>query len=128
MKKLAVWCAVSLLGCFGVGAHAILPSDDPWEFCARNHANTRACFDSLKKAEEWIRQEPPIPNGRRFLEAVGDGQISGSLVNPSWMQYQYVVKPRSPKFVAEMYLALVNLYMSFGLRCGCAQSNGGIVN
>ncbi|HNQ43695.1 MAG TPA: DUF6531 domain-containing protein, partial [Candidatus Cloacimonadota bacterium] len=122
--KLRIWCAVFLLGFFTPGAQAISPADDPWEFCARNHANTRACFDSLKKAEEWIKQEPSIPTGRRFLEAVGDGQISGSLNNPSWVQYQYAVKPRPPKFVAEMYLALVNLYMSFGLGCGCVHPDG----
>lgn len=124
MVKMRAWGAAFLLGCFGHSAHAILPTDDPWEFCARNHANVRVCFTSLQAAEEWIRQEPATPNGRRFLEPSGKIDLSGAVNNPSWVWHHYTVKPRPPESVAEMYLSLVNLSSSYGLGCDCPDSGG----
>lgn len=108
------------LGCVGSQACAISPADDPWEFCARLSSITSACFDSLQAAEEWIRQEPTTPNGRRFLEPTGAVELVGAADNPSWIRYHYAVKPKPPRIHAENYISALNMAPTFGgVGCGC---------
>jgi YD repeat-containing protein len=115
----ALLLITAILGVSPDRATAISPNADQWQYCSYN-GNSTKCFDSLGAAEAWMRQEPDVPNGRRFLELSGELQFSGPVLNPTSIKYKYKVKPRGPEDIAENYLNALKTGFKNDVGCGCA--------
>ena len=70
-----------------------------WEFCGYNSdmSPTTQCFDSLEKAETWIRTEPASgPVGRKRLQQVGMLPYDAFVRTDPYV-YEYAIKSLPPE-------------------------------